>query len=499
MSFGRGSSLTDLRLYCSLSLHPEYSNFRTTLKGSLKLLDQPTLSTTGNESIDAALGVLWTERKTEKGKEKGKGKETVAEVKTVEGGKDPDEICDDIKASATDQDENMVEAAQLQALVDDARAGKAIEDAKAEKAMDDEKAEKAVDGALKILVHNATEEFGFTPRDVYEGVFDLAVTKHHYAKKVDGLEYSQLKSIAEAFIKKGELDDISDHVVVVRPCEGTIKEDGWQIDFKSTRIKWQVMEAMQLAEDRHLRETLKLLNGINGASGLAGTVFEAIVHRTLSGGWRDANYMPQPTRMMAPDKSKPLALSTESSTPSTSLPPCALLRAKPRTPSRVAFTHEFSDVALDGSRYYTSTSAAHPFFDSFIVDFVEPRTAVISVLQITISPRHGGSAEDYMYIRKLMMYVRKLLEKKLLEKGLPEQEPPKKRSKQEPPSTTVKVVYFLVCSESDNGSQRQWDMPAGWDDDAKVNDHRGEVYCIRIPTSVRHGMSCAFNPNFAPY
>jgi hypothetical protein len=478
MSFGKGSSLTDLRLYYSLSLHTDYSNFRAILKGSLKLLDQPTLSTTGNQSIDAALEVLQTERGTETEKEK----ETV-----VEEEEDRDEMGDDIKASATDQDENMVEAAQPQAPVDDARAGKAIEDAKANKGIED---------ALKILVHNATQEFGFTPRDVYKGVFNLAVTKHRYAKKVDGLKSSQLKFIAEAFTRRDELDDISDHVVVVRPYKGTSKFDRWQIDFKSTRIERRVMEGMQLEEDRHLWETFNLLHRIRDASGLAGTVFEAIVHRILSRGWRDANSMPQSIRMVAPDKSKPLALSTKSSTPGTSLPPCALLRADVRTPTRVAFTNEFSDVALDGSRYYTSTSAAHPFFDSFIVDFVEPRTAVISVLQITISPRCGGSAEDYMYIRKLMVHVRKLLEERP-EKELPEQEPPKKRSKQEPPSTTVKVAYFLVCSD-DNGIQRQWDMPAGWDDEATVNDHRGEVYCIRIPTSVRHGMSRAFNPNFAP-
>ena len=505
MSFGGGSSLADLRLCCSLSLHTDYTNFRAILKGSLKLLDQPTLPTTGNKSIDDALQVLQTERKTET--EADKEKETVAEEK---------EDRDNIKASVTDQDENMVEAAQPQAPVDNARAGKAIEDARAEEVMDDAKAEKAISSALKILVHNATQEFGFAPRDVYKGVFNLTVTKRRHAKKVDGLKHFQLKSIAEAFDSGGELDDISHHVVAVRPCEGTIKDDEWQIDFKSTRIERRVMEVMQLVEDKHLRETLKLLRDIPGASGLAGTVFEAIVHRTLSHGWQDANSIPQPIRMMAPDESEPLALSTESSTPGTSLPPCALLRAETRTPMRVPFTNEFSGVVLDGSRYYTPTSATQPLFDSFIVDFVEPNIAVISVLQITISPRHGGSSQGYKDIRALMIHVRKLLEKKLLEKDLPEQEPPQKRSKQEhpktrsgqeppqqrskqkPPSTTVKVVYFLVCPD-DDGSKRQWDMPAGWDDEAKVNDHRGEVYCIRVPTSVRYGMSCAFNPNFPPY
>ena len=478
ISFGRGSSLTDLRLCCSLSLHPDYSYFRTTLKRSLKLLDQPTLSTTGNKSIDAALEVLQTERKTVAEKEE-----------------DGDEVGDNIKASATDQDENMVEAAQPQAPAEDTREEKAIKD------------------ALEILVRNATQEFGFAPRDVYEGVFDPLSAKHKHAEKVDGLDYSHLKSIAEAFIKRYELDGNSHRVVAVQPKEGAPKYDEWKIDFKSTGIKMRVMEAMQVVEDRHLRETLKLLNGINGASGLAGTVFEVIVHRILSHGWQDTNSMPQPTRMMVADKSKPLALSTKSSTPGTSLPPCALLRAESRTPTRVAFNREFSGVVLDGNIYYTPTSATQPLFDSFIVDFVEPNTAVISVLHITISPRHGGLAQGYKDIRKLMKHARKLLEerleeerlkKKRLEEELPEQEPlkqepPKTRSGQDPPSTTVKVVYFLVCSDDDGSQLRQWNMPVGWDDEIKENDHRGEVYCIRIPTSVLPGMSCAFDPNFAPY
>ena len=39
-----------------------------------------------------------------------------------------------------------------------------------------------VDDALKILVHNATEEFGFAPRDVYDGVFNLP--GHHYSEEL---------------------------------------------------------------------------------------------------------------------------------------------------------------------------------------------------------------------------------------------------------------------------------------------------------------------------
>jgi len=32
-------------------------------------------------------------------------------------------------------------------------------------------------------------------------------------------------------------------------------------------------------------------------------------------------------------------------------------------------------------------------------------------------------------------------------------------------------------------------MPAGWQNKFKHNDHRGEVFCIRVPVSARHGIS----------
>jgi len=59
---------------------------------------------------------------------------------------------------------------------------------------------------------------------------------------------------------------------------------------------------------------------------------------------------------------------------------------------------------------------------------------------------------------------------------------------------TVEVVYFLVIPEG--GTHHQWKMPAGWDRTTKINDHRGDVFCVRVPVSV-HGASCLFTSNFA--
>ena len=61
---------------------------------------------------------------------------------------------------------------------------------------------------------------------------------------------------------------------------------------------------------------------------------------------------------------------------------------------------------------------------------------------------------------------------------------------------TVKVTYFLVCPE--DGSKRQWRMPTGWDEDAIINDHRGDAFCIRIPVSGSLGMLYFFTPDLCP-
>ena len=138
MSFYGGSSLTVLRLCYNLCLRPEYNNFRSRLGEFLPPRDGPTPPTTNDNAIDAALEVLQTER----------------ERKEAEKNEDCDEMADGIGASATDQDVEMMDAAnQPQALV-----GK-------------------VDNALEILVRNATEEFGFAPSDVYSGFFELPTAR----------------------------------------------------------------------------------------------------------------------------------------------------------------------------------------------------------------------------------------------------------------------------------------------------------------------------------
>jgi hypothetical protein len=291
---------------------------------------------------------------------------------------------------------------------------------------------------------------------------------------VKRLRYSELVSLTATFSNTHELHEFSHLVVVVWPHENPddARTDLWDIDFKSTRIAEKVMKATVSEEEKHIREMLDLLREIPESSTLAGRFFEVIVHRIFAHGWQsDPKSIPQPTCMVS-NEDDPPTFSTGPSTPGTSPPSRAPLRAEARVVTRVNLAHELGNVTLEEGKHYTLTSTTNPLFDSFTVDLIGPQTAVISVFRIASSQNHGGSADGYLSIRELITHVRKLLEKELLER-----EPPKKRrSRQKRLSVTVVVEYFLVCSAKGDGSKHEWRMPAGWS-----TDLQGRAFCIRVP------------------
>jgi len=244
-----------------LCLSPEYEDFRSKLKQSLLFLGGATLPTTGNHVIDAALEVLQTERE-----------KTVKVV--VKEWDDHDKMGDSIRTWATDQVKNMVnEAGQPQAPVTQ------------------------VDDAFEVLVRNATEEFGFIPRDVYRGVFLLSRTRKEHAAAVRRLDCSELINLTKDFSGSCKLEGFSEKMVVVYPVPSLVGFDKWAIDFKSIRIARQAMEKMRLEEDKTLWETHQSLHKISGGSILAGWILKAIASRKLSVGWQSNKPAPQPIRM----------------------------------------------------------------------------------------------------------------------------------------------------------------------------------------------------------
>ena len=400
--------------------------------------------TTGEQEIDTALEVLQTAREAEKEAE-------------AEKNEDRGEI------GNGDWDEDMVdEVGQPLALVG------------------------TVDNALKILVRNATEEFGFAPRDVYDGVFQLYETRDKHSAAVGEFDHTKLQETVRSFSQDHGLTTETSHRVVVvfpHPLTSLFNLDRWGIDFKSIRIAREAMESMQLQEVERLREMYQLFHRIPESSILAGWVFEAIVHRLFTDGWQSGPIL-QPIRMDCKGSpGSPVFLtdpphSTSHSTLNTPSP----LRANTRAVTQVNLaSRELSDVTLDNDKYYILAAANHPLFNSFTIDLILPTgensaTGVISVFQTTTSLRHEGSAAGYPHIHKIMSHVRYLLRGRY-------------------PNPTVKVVYFLVCPDGE--SQHRWQMPAGWDERTTRNDHRGECFCIRIPVPGLHGALHPFTPNFS--
>jgi len=189
-------------------------------------------------------------------------------------------------------------------------------------------------------------------------------------------------------------------VVTVRPLKCLINHDLWELDFKSVRIAREVVELMLSKEDGYLRDIYSLLHTSPAGSRLAGRIFEAIVHRALSGG-----STLQHTTMVS-DRLSPPTFSTLCTSP----PSPAAPYEGPRAVMRADFTHGLDDVTLEADRYYIPTSATHPLFDSFTVHIdSNQQTAIISIFQITISPTHTGSAGGYSLIHRIMAHVRKLL------------------------------------------------------------------------------------------
>ena len=313
-----------------------------------------------------------------------------------------------------------------------------------------------VDDALEILVHNATQEFGFAPRDVYSGVFYLPDIQSRHNTVVAGHTLSKLENLVDAFAGDRRLDKVSHHVVAVHPYESSLGYDDWTVDFKSVRIRTKVAKRMQEQERIQLLKAYANFCYMPEGSVLAGRIFEAVFHNTFTKGWKEG-FAPQVFRMTS-EGDPPVF--KESSSLDTSLPP---LRSRTRTIVNVDFSW-LGDVTLHKNKLYIPAAVNNPLFDSFTIDFCGG-AVVISIYQVTIAESHGSSSEGYLLIRQIIGHVRELLKKASLE-------------------ATVEVRYFLVCPV--NGSKHQWKMPSGWSKSAEKRNHRGKSFCMRVPLTERH-------------
>jgi hypothetical protein len=325
----------------------------------------------------------------------------------------------------------------------------------------------ALKRALEILVRNATEEFGFAPRDVHDGIFRLGSMREDHINALRSLDYAKLKAIALKFGAELNLHDVSDCVVAVYPDpkKSLRQVDYWTVGFKSAQIKKGATELLLMNNYEHVREMFDLFHELPPSFALAGWRFEAEVHHTLRVGWKSHEPPPKPIVMTSNNEDESPTFTT-TDPPSTPDIPQTPLRSTPRSFTTIKFlpSLELTDVTLDNDKYYVPAKTTNPLFDSFTIDFdTEKGTAQISIFRITISQEQRGSHDDYLDIRRIVERAKTLL----------------KLSKAH--NQNVTVVYFLVCSDS--APENNWVMPPGWNKNWRTDDHRGEVFCLRIPVS----------------
>jgi hypothetical protein len=123
-------------------------------------------------------------------------------------------------------------------------------------------------------------------------------------------------------------------------------------------------------------------------------------------------------------------------------------------------------TCLESNSYYVPVDPNFPLFgDAFIIelDYVT-KSAILWILQITTSLRHGGSALGYRKICEIITILKNELR----------EHPPVKRRKtaNEQATPPVQVRYLLVVPEDESESQNfQWQFPKGWGQNRKRNDH----------------------------
>ena len=325
------------------------------------------------------------------------------------------------------------------------------------------------DHVIEVLVGNAVDNFGFAPRVTYGAIFFPNETLAEHDQAIANLKYPGLEDLARSFIDGLPLIiGPSHHLVSVMPSKEVELpiRDSWAISFKSIQIAKKMVIKMRQEEDKRLRQMYATFYKSPESSGLAGSVFEALAHRTICRGLCSD----EQTSHMYPDLMEPPSFSTAipSSAIGTPLAPIPSLPGNSTRDTSIDLARSLDDFIPDGKIYYIPRATKKPLFDSFTITFNDSKTtALISVFQMTISRAFRGSTKDYELIRKIMRSVHEF-----------------------DSSLQISVAYWLVCPTRDPREERLWKMPDGWADSSIANDHRGHVFCLHIPVTVCHLSPC---------
>lgn len=331
---------------------------------------------------------------------------------------------------------------------------------------------------MKFLLEEAIAQFGYAARDVFLAVFDYNWVADRHLSAFN-LNIQELRSVVDNLMDgQNLLNPISHRIFAISPVGGgSLVNVKWTVNFKSVWVAKKIGQRLTVMEERNIADTIAYFRNIPRAQDLAGWLFEPLAHRKLSEAgaesgevWRLFTMRPDDTEPDAPR----FTLTPEA--------PCAAVKLTRVHRDVVEVTTPGVDgLDLANDRYYIPTDPTFPLFDSFAVELnVGDRSGILWVFQITTSRRHGGSGSGYQKVRRIVAKLKKRLDHDVIR--------PKKRRKVEDgvAEPTVEVRYVLVVPESEGESTScTWKFPPGWQHHRKRHDHRGNVYCLKLPLIVR--------------
>ena len=334
--------------------------------------------------------------------------------------------------------------------------------------------EPSPEDALDYLLDAAIDRFGYSARDVFGGVFQYLEMSKRYEAAFN-TTYDKLRDAISALSGNQTADDsVSHRILAVHPVDqGFLMSVRWDVDFKSDWVARSVLPRLQEAEENKICEQIRLFRNIPEGGSVAGRLLEPLAHRYIT----DSTSGIWPLIRMNSNLADPPQFTLVRDTP---VPGNVCFMKVKRKIVRLSSISVLSTSVQDDS-YYIPTDPNFPLFDAFTVQLDRTnRTAILWILQMTTSRRHGGSADGYEKIREIITILKSQLQER----------PPLKKSKTEAtPKPDIKVRYLLVVPKPEDESQCRdlphWKFPKGWSERCTRNDHRGDVYCLEVPLSPR--------------
>ena len=258
----------------------------------------------------------------------------------------------------------------------------------------------------------------------------------------------------------------SHNVISINPTGEIGGQQVWRVGFKSTYIKEQLSEQYVTTSENEVRSFIKWFLSVSQGKGLAGSLFEPLVHQNITEGTGKWLFC----KMLGSEVSESIKFVYDPSAEET----CGF----PNFQQKQVKFHKKCGFPkwLANDQYYVPSESSFTLIDSFLVDLdFATRSAHLWVLQMTTSGKHGGSEKGCVEICKIIGSI-----SELLEKHNSDQPPLGKKLKGPGGKPLIQVHYVLVYPDSQVQQDLEWQLPKGWNESTRLADHQGDGYLLKF-------------------